>query len=242
MFSKIGRAASRVLKSGGQPIEQIRREITLPRSTRRTARLADAYLAAPGEKRLHMGCGHNRFPGWFNTDILQDYPDVAYLDATQSFRIPSNSFDCAFSEHMIEHIPWPAGQNMLREIARVLKPGGVVRIATPDLMQILALASEQLSQAQRDYIAWSRNRYSKHIAGRDGAVVVNNFFYSWGHAFLYDFECMRIAMETAGLRAVQRVGVGQSTTQCLRNLESHGEVIGNNFSNLYETMVVEARK
>jgi len=35
------------------------------------------------------------------------------LDATKSFEIPSESFDFVYSEHMIEHITFEDGRNML---------------------------------------------------------------------------------------------------------------------------------
>jgi predicted SAM-dependent methyltransferase len=235
-------AGTRVMRELRAPFRQAREEVLIQIRIRRCKKLLADYLNKPGAKLLHMGCGRNRFDGWFNTDILQDYPDVGYVDAAQPFKMPSNLFDYAFSEHMIEHIPWPAGQNMLSELCRVLKPGGVVRIATPDLKQILALAAQQLDTTQQKYLAWSRDRYSKHISGTDGPIVINNFFYSWGHAFIYDFDCMKAAMELAGLRDVKRCLVGQSDHAPLAGRENHGAIIGNDFSNLYETMVVEATK
>jgi predicted SAM-dependent methyltransferase len=235
-------AGGRVMRELRAPFRQAREEVLIQLRIRRCKKLLSEYLDSPGPKLLHMGCGRNRFDGWFNTDILQDYPDVGYVDAMQPFKMPSNLFDAAFSEHMIEHIPWNAGQNMLKEICRVLRPGGVVRIATPDLHQILSLSQAELSELQRKYLAWSRDRYSSHIAGSDGPVVINNFFYSWGHAFIYDFACMKQAMELAGLSGIRRCEVGKSDTPVLAGRENHGAIIGAEFSNLYETMVVEATK
>jgi predicted SAM-dependent methyltransferase len=240
---KIIAAAGRVGRECGAPLRLMSGELRLQRDIRHCKKLLADYLASPGEKRIHLGCGKNRFSGWFNTDILQDFPDVGYVDAMRPFKMPGDIFDFAFSEHMIEHLPWTAGQNMLGELHRVLKPRGVLRIATPDLRQILKLGQTPPDETQQQYIAWSRDRYTKHIVGNDAAIVINNFFHSWGHAFIYDFDCMKAAMERVGFVDVQRRSVGQSPHATLANLERHADSLGgSDLSNLYETMVVEATK
>ena len=62
-----------------------------------------------------------------------------YLDATQTFPLPDCSFDYIFSEHMIEHVTYQNGKRMILECYRVLKPGGLLRISTPDLSFLVDL-------------------------------------------------------------------------------------------------------
>jgi predicted SAM-dependent methyltransferase len=50
-----------------------------------------------------------------------------------------NTFDYIFSEHMIEHVDHDGAVAMLRECYRVLKPGGTICMATPDLAVIVGL-------------------------------------------------------------------------------------------------------
>ncbi len=50
----------------------------------------------------------------------------------QDASYPDNTFDCAFAVSVIEHIPAPAAKELVREIGRVLKPGGKF-ILTVDL-------------------------------------------------------------------------------------------------------------
>jgi predicted SAM-dependent methyltransferase len=45
----------------------------------------------------------------------------------------AESVTLIYSEHMLEHLPAHTGARVLREAYRVLAPGGVLRIATPDL-------------------------------------------------------------------------------------------------------------
>ena len=81
------------------------------------------YIANPGPKKLEIGACANLRPGWLSTD-KDARPGVMAMDATQAFPMGSEIFDFIYSEHMIEHISFNDGQQMLRECWRVLKPGG----------------------------------------------------------------------------------------------------------------------
>ncbi len=45
---------------------------------------------------------------------------------------PDASFDFAFSEHFLEHLFFDEAAGVLKEVFRVLRPGGAVRTAVPD--------------------------------------------------------------------------------------------------------------
>jgi predicted SAM-dependent methyltransferase len=63
---------------------------------------------------------------------------VRFLNVTKPFPFASDYFECVFSSHMLEHIPKGFVGGLLNEIHRVLKPGGVVRTAVPDLDHFIA--------------------------------------------------------------------------------------------------------
>jgi predicted SAM-dependent methyltransferase len=56
---------------------------------------------------------------------------------------------------MIEHIPYSGGRAMLEEPYRVLKPGGTLRIAVPDVRFLFRLYREDRSALEENYAAWS---------------------------------------------------------------------------------------
>src|SRR5208283_4749032 len=96
-------------------------------------KLLREYFGENEVRKLHIGCGEYILAGWLNADYYSKTNGILHIDATKQFRLKDNSFDFVFSEHMIEHIGYQQGLNMLTEICRVLKPGGRVRISTPDL-------------------------------------------------------------------------------------------------------------
>ena len=98
-----------------------------------------AYLRDTASPRLQIGAGYNLLSGWLNTTLYPFAPGAIYLDASQPFPLPSAAFDYVFSEHVIEHIEFEEAALMLSESARVLKGGGRIRLATPDLTQVIAI-------------------------------------------------------------------------------------------------------
>ena len=59
--------------------------------------------------------------------------NIQFADATKSIPLQTSSVDCMYTSHMVEHLSQKGARSFLKEVKRVLKVGGVVRIAVPDL-------------------------------------------------------------------------------------------------------------
>lgn len=183
------------------------------------AAAAQEYLRQDGPKKLHLGCGQNAIEGWLNTDYYPRRAGIMHLDATKAFPLPAESFDYIFSEHMIEHINYHDGMSMLKESWRVLKPGGKIRISTPDLKFLIELYSEPKTQLQNDYIAWATENFTKTAEKLD-TIVINNFVRDWGHQFIYDPKTLTRSLEKAGFVEIESFGINQSNDRSLTDLEN----------------------
>ncbi len=204
----------------------------------RRARIA-RYLAEHPVPALILGAGPQRRAGWLASDLAPQGEDVVYIDAARPLPLPDGSLAFVFAEHMIEHVAYDAAARLAREVLRVLRPGGVFRIATPDLQAIARLVLPPLDPAAQHYV-----EASNRVFGRpedSAAVVANRALRWWGHQFVYDEATLRGLLQQAGFGTIERKAVGQSSHAMLQNLEGHGDVIGQDI-NRYETMVLEATR
>jgi predicted SAM-dependent methyltransferase len=202
-------------------------------------RAISKYLKVAPSSKLHLGASHSFLSGWLNTDVDPVRKGVIYLDATMRFPFRDNTFDYVFSEHMIEHVDYAGAVAMLRECYRVLKPGGKVRIATPNMEILIGLHSKEKTEIQKKYVQWIANRCLPHIKDCTDVFVINNGFRAWGHQFLYDPDTLRTTISRQGFENLVFYKPGISEDPDLNGLETHGKQIQAEDLNQYETLVVE---
>lgn len=206
------------------------------------------YLKAHDSPRVILGAGPHRRQGWLSTDVVPA-SSAAYLDATRPFPFPDASIAYYHAEHVIEHIGYHAALSMVKEMRRTLRPGGIARIATPDLGKVAALVGD-LAEIDREYVertnaSWSRNpdaqvNGSLPVPHRNrSCFVINRLFYGWGHRFVFDRATLGDLLELAGFTSQSWFRAGESDDPALEGIESHGTTI-EGFINDYETMVVQA--
>lgn len=132
------------------------------------------WLQAEGPHILNLGGGIVICDRWLTGDVVPR-SDV-YMDVTRPLPLPDNSIDAIFSEEVIEHVPLPDGRAMLKECHRVLKPGGRLRLSTPDL----------------GYFA--RRAQDPEVSPQE----INDIFYKHEHRHIYSRAELRQCLESAG--------------------------------------------
>ena len=201
------------------------------RALKRGRQIED-YLRTHDVRKLQLGAGENIRAGWLNTD-LHGYGrgrELVYLDVRRRFPLPEAAFDLVYSEHMIEHLTYAEGQHCLRECLRVLRPGGTIRIATPSLERLARLYDG--GELAERYVRWAVETLEPEVPEPLPGVVINNFFRSWGHRFVYDPATLRHALMQAGFADVEQVPLGDLE----RHLAEAPEL------NELETFVLEAKR
>jgi SAM-dependent methyltransferase len=216
-------------------------DMAVMRWSRARKQQIETYLAGAKRPRLQIGCGKNILPDWLNCDYAPSSPQVVFLDATAPFPFPDAAFDFIFSEHMIEHVPYAAGQRMLSECHRVLKPGGVLRISTPNLLNIASLMSDPTMPDRESYIKTATDKYIPENTRYLPGFVVNNFYWDFWHYFIYDPETLAQALESAGFRRIAQMSSGVGSVPELTGLECHARIVGPTLDSL-ESMIFEAKK
>lgn len=171
-------------------------------------------------KKLHLGCGQHILPGWDNADFEPQRLDVLYVDARKKFLFQDNFYDFIFTEHMIEHVSFADGKNMLLECYRILKPGGRIRISTPNLDFLVGLYKENKTDIERHYINWAGTVFTPWAPFPDESFVINNFVRDWGHQFIYNEKTLRWALANTGFHSVTRHNIFESTVAEFKDLEN----------------------
>jgi len=93
-------------------------------------------------KRLDIGCGANKVQGAVYLDVDPKVkPDILHDLNKFPYPIESKSFDEIYAKHVIEHLNDPSG--FMKEIERILKPGGTVFIETPHFSSRVAYSEPQ---------------------------------------------------------------------------------------------------
>ena len=91
-------------------------------------------------KKLEIGPGSRRIaPDWDIMDCT-DRPDLnPYIKwdiCDIPFPVHSNVYDLVYASHVLEHVPWFKTMDTLKEMYRILKPGGVLEVWVPDIEKI----------------------------------------------------------------------------------------------------------
>lgn len=86
---------------------------------------------------LNLGCGNNFHASWTNVDFLSCSSDVIPHNLLHGIPFENESFEVVYHSHVLEHFAKEDAQKFIKECYRVLKPNGIIRIAIPDLEQIV---------------------------------------------------------------------------------------------------------
>lgn len=176
-----------------------------------------AHRRLQGHTKLHLACGNNLLPGWANVDCISR-PGIIRYDLTRPLPVVSGTIQFIFTEHFIEHLSREQGRAFLAECQRVLIPGGVIRLSTPDLRILID------AYLTGDLTIWSDVGFSPP----NPCQMVNDGMRLWGHAYLYDELELALTLKACGFETINRLPVQVSTYPELAHLECrpyHGELI-----------------
>ena len=159
-----------------------------------------------GEVRLHVGSGAERLDGWLNVDLKPFRGVDVVADVTEGLPFADSSVEAVYAEHFLEHLRLDDGLDFLAEVHRVLRPGGVLRISTPNL----------------DWV-WETHYDPAADPGEkvEAALRANRAFHGWGHRFLWNTEILERAMAGCGFVDLVRCRWGESERPELAGIERH---------------------
>ncbi len=156
---------------------------------------------------LDVGCGNGGFLGNFpevprriGMDIVQRAlpEDMEFVqhDISKTFPFPDESVEAVFLGEVIEHVL--DTERLLRELHRILLPGGVLVLTTPNLC------------AMTNAFLWLAGRQLQYVDFRQGQL---------GHIRYFSPESIRVITNACGFRLETLITNGH-------NLRDHSPYLG----------------
>jgi predicted SAM-dependent methyltransferase len=147
-----------------------------------------------------------------NVDIDRAVKPDVRVDLRFGFPAPPSSVAFIFSEHVLEHLSLEDGLRLFADCQFALAPGGVMRIAMPDLRYIV----DRYLGDWRDQIWLEESAYRVIDTP---ARMLNFALRSWGHRYVYDLSEVSLRLNNAGFTVVEPQEFGQSSHPELKGLE-----------------------
>jgi len=155
-------------------------------------------------QRLNWGCGDHTLPGWINCD-RRSLPRVDLAcDIHDGLPLESQSIDYITSIHALPEVPYNRLIPTLTELRRVLRPGGVLRLALPDLMK----GVEAALRGERDYFKIP-DADATDIRAK---LVVQLIWYGYSRT-LFTHEFIEEQLRKAGFARVDRCAFRQTCSR-----------------------------
>ena len=176
----------------------------------------------PEAKLLDLGCGNGEFTlkvaerigtgNVFGIDIVKDNVEQAkakgincYQADLDGAKLPfeDESFDAVCANHIIEHLSDTDG--FVKEVHRVLKPGGYAVISTPNLaawhcILFLLLGWQPYQADVSDEVFWIGRLYSEREEGMGGTMP--------HHKRLFVLKALQKLLQYHGFRVEKDIGSG----------------------------------
>ncbi|MFB3816821.1 MAG: methyltransferase domain-containing protein [Candidatus Methylomirabilales bacterium] len=153
--------------------------------------------AAALARRLNWACGPRGAPGWFNSDRRAGEGIQHTGDILDGLPLAPDSLDYAVTIHGLQDLAVPDVLPALRELHRVLRPGGVLRLAVPDLDRAIRAYREQ----DHAYF-YIRDEEAETIGGKFSYQMT---WYGSVRA-LFTFDFLEELLRKAGFHEVRRCG------------------------------------
>ena len=145
---------------------------------------------------LHLGCGDLIIPEFWNVDAMPGAPcDV--VARVENIKLADNTVGAIYCAHVFEHLPRQDAAAALRQWRRVLRPGGKLYLACPDLEALARAYLAKLGSYDEPEVKRQINLITGVIYG--GQHNRYNFHYSG-----WSFTTLRRLLEETGFTDVRR--------------------------------------
>lgn len=194
---------------------------------------------------IHIGCEFKIGKGWKNYDVTyvaifekipiignlikinsKKYPkEVIYGDIAKSILCNENEADNIFCCHTLEHMPLENMVDALKNIYKMLKPGGTFRLIVPNLR---TRAEHYIKNQNADYfletIGMGQKKNNKKILDK-----LRNLFGNSSHKWMYDEKSITKYLIDSGFKNIRPCKFGDSGIEVFKEVEELKRFIEGDF-------------
>lgn len=132
---------------------------------------------------------------------------IKWADATQNIPLPDESVELVYSSHMIEHLDRDEASRFLNEAKRILKSGGIIRLAVPDIKKKV-----EAYLFNNDADAFIESTYMCIPRPRSAAQKLRMALVgSRHHLWMYDGKSLSGLLQRHGFAQVTILAAGETT-------------------------------
>jgi predicted SAM-dependent methyltransferase len=190
-------------------------------------------------KKINIGCGLSSYSKWDNYDgsptlwlqrvfflsslfkrfITPKFPEqILYGDVVNGLPIQSNSVDLVYTSHMLEHLSLEDFSLAIREILRILKPGGILRAVIPDLeVEINKYVNNPSSSASTDFLKNTLLGIEQRPRGLSKAI--RGVFGNSNHLWMWDYKGISQELLDVGYTEIRRACFNDSDIVDFKDIE-----------------------
>ena len=121
-----------------------------------------------GKVLVHIGCGKKNSPEFINVDARPlAHIHIITDDITSLPDFDDGTVDLVYMCHILEHIKRKDLKNVLSEMKRALKDGGVLRLSVPDfdrLIEVYNNSGKDINTISRQLMGGQDSEYNIHYS------------------------------------------------------------------------------
>jgi predicted SAM-dependent methyltransferase len=191
-----------------------------------------------GKRFLNLGCGAkvSVVGNWTDVDQSSPVKGVLTMNILSGLDFPENTFDVVYSSHFVEHLDLKQLDRVLKEVFRVLKPRGIIRVATPDLEELVNSYTKYLDELKSgpDLLVekkydWIRTElFDQIVRDKSGGDMVDTMNNAQGEMskFLFDRFGLAFSEIASGKPTIPKGGIsnkfkGRSPLEVLKRITNY---------------------